>query len=406
MPNITKSYVDGLKCQDVPYIKWDSKLTGFGVRVYPRDTRINGKKSFVLRYTGEDGKRHLTVVGNYGSMTPGEARERAEKIAVEIRDGADPLAEKKAKRQAILSETSTFEKVVEKFIELRAQPRQRTWKETKRTLTVNCADWLNRPIASIKQAEAQDLIDGYLIDGQPAKARVTYVWLKAMFEWARKRGIVTRSIMDNVDIEIEPKTRDRVYSDEEIDEVWKAANGLESVEGGFIKLLLLLGVRKSELAGMRREEFDDPDNPTVWTIPHERVKIKKSVQEERVYIVPLPPLSQRIIKSLPKSHDELLFPGRSSKGTIAPGTALKKKVQIGSGVKDWTYHSNRHTVATWLKKVGHSEYERGLVLNHVEHGVTAKYSHSYPSDLKLKLLKKWSDHIADVVQPKGVAVFA
>ena len=45
MPNITKSYVDGLKCRDAAYVKWDSKLAGFGVRVYARDPKGKCKRA-------------------------------------------------------------------------------------------------------------------------------------------------------------------------------------------------------------------------------------------------------------------------------------------------------------------------------------------------------------------------
>ena len=32
--------------------------------------------------------------------------------------------------------------------------------------------------------------------------------------------------------------------------------------------------------------------------------------------------------------------------------------------KDFSYHAFRHTVATFLENAGHSESERGLILNH------------------------------------------
>ncbi len=50
---------------------------------------------------------------------------------------------------------------------------------------------------------------------------------------------------------------------------------------------------------------------------------------------------------------------------------------------------------------GHSKYERGLILNHEEAGVTADYSHGYPVELKRELLEKWADHVAQKVQPEG-----
>lgn len=406
MPNITKSYVDGLKCQAAPYIKWDSKVPGFGVKVYAKKKQNKCTKSFMLRYSNAVGKRRAMTLGIYGPMTPTQARERAEQLVVAIREGADPLADKKAKRLAGPSDDPTYQKVVDQFIERYAKPRQRSWAETKRILEVNCAGWLDRSIASITQTDVQDLLDEFLAVGYPTKARVTFAWLKTFFGWAYRRGILEHSVMDRVEIHIESKARVRTYSDDEIEAVWKAANELDGVGGGFVKLVLLLGMRKSELAGMRRTEFDDPANPTVWTVPHERVKIRKSATVKRAYIVPLPPLAQRIIKSLPRLDNELLFPGGQKGKALVPGMALRRKIWKLSGVDDWGYHACRHTIATWLENEGHSEYERGLVLNHSAYGVTAGYSHGHPTELKLELLEKWADHVASVVQPKGVALLS
>jgi hypothetical protein len=54
-----------------------------------------------------------------------------------------------------------------------------------------------------------------------------------------------------------------------------------------------------------------------------------------------------------------------------------------------------------LQNRGVDEWQRGLVLNHAGPGtVTAGYSHGYPSELKLKLLCEWSDHIEALVSPQ------
>ena len=319
MPNLTKSYVDSLEIQAAPYIKWDSKVPGFGVKIYANgDNGGGGTKSFVLRYSNTAGKRRMETLGKYGPLTPAQARERAEQRVVEIRDGADPLAEKKAKRRAVLSGGATFQEVVDKFIEHNAKPRQRTWAQTKRTLEVDCADWLDRPITSITKIEAQDLIDGFLAEGHQAKARVTFGWLRTLFRWAWRQDIITENIMDRLEIHIEPKSRDRVYSDDEIRAVWQAANSMGGVEGGYVKLLLLLSVRKSELSGMKRSEFDDPENPTLWVIPHERVKIRKSARAKRSYIVP--PSTRSSMPSELSVRSAVMFTGPCASGG-RPNTA-------------------------------------------------------------------------------------
>ena len=115
MPNITKSYVDGLKCRATAYIKWDTKVPGFGVRVYASKQKGKCTKSFVLRYSNKAGKRRMETLGVYGPMTPAQARERAEQRVVETRDGIDPLEEKKNKRLAVTPEAATFGQVARRI---------------------------------------------------------------------------------------------------------------------------------------------------------------------------------------------------------------------------------------------------------------------------------------------------
>ena len=402
MAKLTKRSIDAFRYRGGWDVRWDNEIPGFGVRVYP-----SGKKSFVLSYRNARGRKRLFVLGRFGAdLTLDQARTRVIKERGRIKDGGDPVGERKAARTPSLTPDTTFREVLDSFIDKYAKPRQRTWKQTERILRVNCADWLARPIVSITEADAYGLLDGFIAEGQGATARVTRAWLRTMFLWAAKRKIVERSVMVDIEIEIERKVRKRAYTAEEITAVWNGAAKLDPIEAGFIKLILLLGVRKSELAGMRRSEFDDQAKPTLWTVPHERTKTRKSQKEERAYLVPLPKLAQRIIIGLPRLNNDLVFPGRDPSVPLVPKTALKAKVREKSKVADWTYHACRDTIATWLHDQGHSKYERGLILNHAESGVTADYSHGYPVALKRTLLEKWADHVAQEVQPKGAILLS
>ena len=413
MAKLTKRAIDAFRYGGGWDVRWDFDIPGFGVRVYP-----SGKKSFVLSYRNARRKKRLLVLGRYGAdLTLDQARTRAIKERGRITEGVDPVGERKAARSTSLTADTPFRDVVRDFIDKYAKPRQRTWKETDRVLRVTCADWLNRPIASITEADVYGLLDGFIAEGRNAKARATLAWLRAMFRWAAKRKIIERSVMADIEIEIERKVRKRVYTPKEVKAIWKATMSINAIEAGFVKLILLLGVRKSELAGMRRSEFDDPDKPTLWIVPHERTKTRKSQKEERLYLVPLPKLAQRVIRGLPRLDTDLVFPGRDPgvpKGggkkkprrPLVPETALKAKVREKSKVADWTYHACRDTIATWLQDQGHSKYERGLILNHSEGGVTADYSHGFPVELKRELLEKWADHVAQEVQPKGAVLLS
>jgi len=80
-----------------PYVIWDDRLTGFGVRVSP-----GGAKSYFVQFrTGEgrrtDRNRKLTL-GRYPGMSPGAARKQAQALLGRARDGRDPSRERAVAR--------------------------------------------------------------------------------------------------------------------------------------------------------------------------------------------------------------------------------------------------------------------------------------------------------------------
>jgi integrase len=150
----------------------------------------------------------------------------------------------------------------------------------------------------------------------------------------------------------------------------------------------------------------------VWTTPHELTKSRKKLNgrsERRVYITPLPELARRILKGLSKDGDRV-FPTLPIYSTPAgrrwfDGHRLTQKLIEHGAPKDFAYHTIRHTVATWFENAGHSEWERGLMLNHSGSGsVTGGYSHGHATELKRGLLEKWAAHVESLVQPEGAVV--
>ena len=86
---LTKKGIDSYKYKGGWDVRWDSLITGFGLRLYP-----SGKKSFVLSYRKGKRKR-LLVLGQYGKITLDKARDLAQKRLAELVDGNDPAEQKK-----------------------------------------------------------------------------------------------------------------------------------------------------------------------------------------------------------------------------------------------------------------------------------------------------------------------
>lgn len=385
--------------------RFDALLPGFALRLSYR-----GTKTFIVMYR-VNGRQRRATLGAWSEdgagLTLAKAREKARRYKEYAKAGIDPVEAERQRLDETKTEhdraaSNTFEAVVESFVEKFAKPRQRTWRETRRVLRSGCAEWMTRPIRTITKGDAYKLLDGFVAAGHEAKARVTLSWLKTLWRWAAKRDIVEAPIMDMVEIEIESRHRDRAYSDDEIAALWRGANKLDMAMAAYLRLLMLTAVRRNELAGMRWCEFDDAEAPTLWTIPTARTKTaKRREANERIYLVPLSPLAARIVTGLPQvdGAEEFVFPGRKGGQAFVPGSKLLAAIREASGIGDFTFHTVRHSVATWLQDQGHGTFERGLILNHAEAGVTAGYSHGYPLELKRALMATWSDHVAALVKP-------
>jgi integrase len=391
---------------------WDTAQKGLAILVGTRT------KAFRVQF-----KLHnewcTASIGRFGEIVPqaesrrqnvevGKAREIADTWRALARQGIDPR-----KKDAQRAEKLAFEALVDLFIEHYAKPRQRTWDQTERVLKSNCRPFLKRPVEAITKVAVRELLRSFVANGQPYKAAITRAWLKKLWRWAYEEDYVSAPIMEAVRLDYEKRERVRVFSDDEIKATWAAATKLPTAEGAFVKLLILLAPRKTALAAMRRSHLDDTSRPSLWTTPFELTKSRKTSSKKREYLTPLPPLAQRVFKgALVRDGNEAdrLFPTlpvhetRAGRPTFY-GVDLKSRLVELGAPSDFTFHGWRHTIATYLENEGHSEWERGLALNHSgSASVTAGYSHGYPLELKRSLLCKWADHVRLLVEPEGVAL--
>ena len=67
-----------------------------------------------------------------------------------------------------------------------------------------------------------------------------------------------------------PKSRERVLTDDEIRLAWHGSERLSGLFGPLVKLLILTGQRRAEVAGMTWSEIDVPNR--TWRLAGERTK--------------------------------------------------------------------------------------------------------------------------------------
>ena len=115
---LTKTEVDGAEPREKAYVLFDSKITGFGLRVFP-----TGTKTWILEYRANGGgrkeRKKKFTIGNIKDFTADEARKVAEKKRAEVVVGLDPQAEKAGERAAI-----TVKELSKLFFENHVEPKR------------------------------------------------------------------------------------------------------------------------------------------------------------------------------------------------------------------------------------------------------------------------------------------
>src|SRR5262249_52396055 len=155
--------------------------------------------------------------------------------------------------------------------------------------------------------------------------------------------IITRDPMDGVETPAEVKTCERVLTDAELAQVWKAAEKMGWPFGPCVQLLILTAQRRSEVSGMTWSEVDLGDG--LWSLPSTRTKNK------RAHEVPLPTTAIEILRALPTygqrdyvftTDQRVPIAGFSGAKGRLDQTMLEARAP-GSGVigpiPHWTFHS-------------------------------------------------------------------
>jgi integrase len=370
---LTKRTVDELGYQgenNAACYYWDEQLQGFGLRVYP-----TGRKSFVLAYRTNGRKRFLTL-GNYGRLTPDEARRMAKIQAGGVEQGADPQADKERIAQA-----GTMAELCAAFMERHAKPKLKTWQGYQRQIDRHILPrWGNIKAQAITADDVAALHTavGKHINpktGQPTvyEANRLAALLSKLFNMGRKWGFLPAGAPNPAQglDKFREQSRDRWVRPEELPRLAQAINEEANESARLaIWLFLLTGCRKSELLEAKWEDID-------WGRAELRLADTKA---GRVHYVPLTPPAIALLDQAPRREgNPYICPGKPPK----PGEPEKHLVNISkpwnrvrkaAGVEDVRLHDLRRTVGSWLAQAGNSLHLVGKVLNHSNQSTTQIYA--------------------------------
>ena len=375
---------------------FDTQVSGLALRITDR-----GAKSFafVKRISGHWSR---ITIGSYPTVSLAEARQRAHELSESIARGEDPRVTTRAEKakEQNLRLPETYEEVVEEFIQKYAvgKKENRQWKESRRLLLTAGRDWKGRELTSITRRDVHNVLDGIMAQGKGYAANRTLAALRTYFRWCATRDMLTKNPIEGVERPFDgEKPRERAWSDEEIRALWRAAGDLDEIRGAYLKVLILMGQRRGEVAEMTRDQLEE--DGTLWRLPAARAKGK------REHVFPLPKLAQRIISAVPQLSDcSLIFPTNRLKPMNAWST-FKVILRNSSSVEDFQFHQARHTLRTGLDRLGVPPHVKDECLNHARQGVGGKhYSHYNYHDEQRQAFEAWASHIEKLVHGENVVM--
>lgn len=371
-----------------------------------------GTPYWMLRYT-LFGKRREMTLGKHAHLSLAEARTKAVENQKSIREGLDPIEERKRDSQALIRTVEDL--FADWYPEL--ERRLKHPAIPKRIYTKEVAPLIGgRSLDAVTPIDIREIIRRVTNSGRPTIANDTLMYLKQMFNHAIKLGILTYNpasafnVNDAGGIE---KSRDRVLSLDEIRNVFQAFrdNSDSFSRDNYLAcaLLLVLGVRKTELTEALWSEFDLKNDR--WNLNGERSKTGAGI------IIPLPPQTIGWLEELKirACGSDYVFPNRRSskrahmgKDTLnraiaklfgkEPGKKPQPENRMGD-ITEFTVHDLRRTCRSLLAAVGVPGHVAERCLNHKLKGVEGIYDRYDYFDERKEAISKVADLLGPAINP-------
>ena len=387
--------------------------SGFCFRV-----TAGGVRTWTYRYRPGSGAAYRrATLGHYPALSLADARVAAEQNRAQVRTGADPQQDRRDDREAQRA-AQTFDALCDLYLD-HARRHKSSWKNDEGYLRANARPlWGERAAATITRPDvAKLLLD--VVGRSPTSANRLRSILVTMFTWAVDNSLLDVSPMVGIKKPAkEGQGKTRTLRDDELRVFWTALDdaGLTPPISAALRIILLLGQRPAEVAGMTRDELIDFDAPdaALWALPADRMKAR------RPHVVPLPALARAIIQGeLTRQREaagvevEFVFASRFADrerlarhslsqamrrviaGLVADGANRDAVARLKADPP--TPHDLRRTVGTGLSRLGIPREDRQAVLAHTFSDIHGTYDRYDRLREKRVALEAWERHVLDVL---------
>ena len=372
---------------------WDNELVGLCLRVY-----VSGRKVYAVKFRVGTRQRWATI-GVHGqpwrggaALTPEEARREAKIILGAAADGEDATNEKRERRAAV-----TVAQLIDRYLDegpsTKPAKRASSWTANKGNLNHHVRPLLgDRVVKDLTRADIARMVKAITIGetAQPevatklrGRARVrgsagiagrVLAASSAMLSWGIEHGIGTENMAKGVRLPRRAAS-ERFLSAEEATTMFAKLEELEDHGevakslGAIIRLLLLTGARKTEIAALRWQEVDLPHRRLV--LPPERTKAGGKTGERRIA---LSAAASAVLGDQP-GREGWVFPSTRGQGHVSGVQKAWEKVRAAADLPGVRLHDLRHSFASFAVANGASLFLVGKALGHADTRTTERYAH-------------------------------
>jgi integrase len=362
----------------------------------------------------QNGKRSRIKLGSWPAMGVADARLAAQTKKVEVAAGLDPNEMKREVARAAVREALSRRNLCDvldqyqtaKLSELRRGANVRRAIDGKRGLL---KAFVNQDIGSITR---DDILNAVRVHAKraPIAANRCLAYVSAFFNWCVGQGILEASPAATVKKPSKERERDRYHTIEELREIWDAAGTMGYPFGPLYRLLIVLPMRREEVAAISLSEIKPSDfinaQEAVWILPSARTKranaLRVSLSELACSII-----SEALADPLRPEGSDYVF---TTTGDTPVSGFSKAKIQLDAAITrarlakcpnagampHWVVHDLRTTFSTLACDILLADVAVvDRILNHVASATTSKvrrvYNRSEMFEPRKAALEQWAD---------------
>lgn len=391
------SVLANLEAEEKEYRVKDSDNLYFRVKV-------NGNKSWQLRYKNENGIWTWHGLGAYPEVSGKLARKKANEIRKIISDGYDLKLFKQTQMQSkLVGGGFDFISLAQEYCDSTKTWVSATRKRNEGALKNHIYPVMgNRDVRKITKDEWLKLFQTIQQKKHPKTGKPIIemgnrlrTLCKHIYDLAEIKGLMDHNPIFGVHKFMAKHTKQNMLhiTEEELPDLLKAIRNYPSQPISIgLQLSIMLGCRPTEMRMAEWKEFNL--EKALWVIPAHRMK--KRIE----HTIPLPQQALELLSNLKyySGDSPYLFRGRDSINKVISNNTFNKALKTMGYAGKQTPHGFRHILSTALRERGFAREHVEAALAHKTGGVEGVYNKAVYLSQRTEMMQFWANYLDAIVK--------